>query len=270
MNILFIGDVFGKPGRKAVQALLPDLRKEHEIDLVIANGENAAHGKGITNSTMQELLDAGVDVVTSGNHWAHQPEAIEMAENDKLPFLRPLNYPPGTPGRGYMFTQVRTQKIMVINLMGRVFMPKVGSDPFRGLDSVLEATAAEKPDVIIVDFHAEASAEQVSFGYHADGKVTAVIGTHTHVPTDDASVLEKGTGHVTDVGMAGPQHSVIGVEPEAAIKAQTTLMPTKLEVKDTNDVCLNYAVIHTTQSAAGELSKCGSLLRKTKLATIDE
>ena len=268
MNIIFVGDVVGRPGRLAAARLLPDLRKKHAADLVIANGENLAHGKGSTQKTIAELLAAGVDFVTSGNHWADQKEMLSIADNKDLPFIRPANYPPGTPGRGYAFVTVRTQKVLVINLMGRVFMKQHFSDPFRSLDSLLEATKSERPDVILVDFHADATAESVAFGFHADGRVTAVLGTHTHIPTADAQVLPHGTGYVTDVGMVGPKHSVLGLKIETALQANRTQLPYTYELAEDDEVVFNYAVIETHQSAAGELSACKSIQRLTEYVTL--
>jgi metallophosphoesterase (TIGR00282 family) len=269
MNILFIGDVMGQPGRAAVTKLLPELRKTHNVDLVIANGENLAHGKGSTRKTIQELLEAGVDLVTSGNHWADQTEMLEVANDTDVPFIRPANYPVGTPGRGYTLLTVRTQKVLVINLMGRVYMKQHFSDPFRGLDEILTKTSHEKPDVVIVDFHADATGEAVAFGYFADGKVTAVLGTHTHVPTADATVLSKGTGYVTDVGMVGPRNSVLGMDPEAIIRQHMTQLPTKLEIAQSNEACFNFAVVHVSDSRlASGVRTCGSIIRQTKIVEL--
>lgn len=268
MNIIFIGDIVGKPGRQAVARLLPELRKQHEADFVIANGENMAHGKGHTREHIKELVEAGVDLVTSGNHWADQREMLSAADDKNVPFIRPANYPPGTPGRGYALVQVRTQKVLVINLMGRVHMKQHFSDPFRGLDSLLTANAAQRPDIVIVDFHADATGEAVTFGYHADGRVTAVLGTHTHVPTADASVLPKGTGYVTDVGMVGPKNSALGLDIETAIEAQMTQMPFQYQMADGDEVTFNYAVIKTAQKTAGTLAKCSSIERLTQVVNL--
>jgi len=269
VNILFIGDVVGKPGRKAVARLLPELKKKHEADFVIANGENLAHGKGSTRETIKEVLDAGVDFVTSGNHWADQREMLDVANDKNVPFIRPANYPPGTPGRGYAFVQVRTQKLLIINLMGRVSMRQHFSDPFRGLDSLLTANAGQRPDVVIVDFHADATGESVAFGYHADGRVTAVLGTHTHVPTADAGVLPKGTGYVSDVGMVGPKRSVLGLDVETAIESQQSQLPYQYELADDDEVTFNYAVIKTAQKTAGSLATCSSIERLTEVVRLD-
>ncbi len=223
MLILAIGDIVGKPGRQAVHAFVPDLRKEYGIDLVIANGENTAGGFGLTVSTAQELLDDGVDVITSGNHIWAQKEIIDYLDED-VPVLRPLNYPPGVPGRGYLIKN----KILVVNLIGRTFMTNY-DDPFRAMDALL-AERAPKTKIIIVDFHAEATSEKVAMGRYLDGRVSAVLGTHTHVGTIDARILPGGTAYVTDIGMSGPDDSVIGDDVEAVIQRFLTMMPHHLSV----------------------------------------
>lgn len=223
MKILVIGDIVGRPGRRAVQTFVPDLRKEYGIDMVIANGENAAGGFGLTVDTTQELLDSGIDVITSGNHIWAQKEIIPYLDGD-MPILRPLNYPDGVPGRGWLVTR----KVMVVNLMGRTFMSSYDC-PFRGMDALLEEIKPETK-VIIVDFHAEATSEKVALGRYLDGRVSAVLGTHTHVGTIDTRILPGGTAYVTDIGMTGPDDSVIGDDPEAVIQRFLTMMPHHLTV----------------------------------------
>ncbi len=223
MIILAIGDIVGKPGRQAIQDLVPDLRKEYGIDLVIANGENAAGGFGLTVATAQELLEYGVDVITSGNHIWAQKEIIPYLDED-VPILRPLNYPPGVPGRGYLLRN----HVLVVNLIGRTFMMNYDC-PFRAMDALLKEFAP-KARVIIVDFHAEATSEKVAMGRYLDGRVSAVLGTHTHVGTIDARILVGGTAYVTDIGMTGPDDSVIGDDPEAVIQRFLTMMPHHLSV----------------------------------------
>ena len=224
MNVLLIGDVMGKPGRKVVAVLLPELRKELRLDLVVANGENAAAGRGLTERTAQDLFDAGVDVITSGNHIWDQKEVIPLLDQE-APILRPINYPPGAPGRG-----VLTQKgVTVLNLQGRTFMPGIDC-PFRAADAAL----AELPDgaVILVDMHAEATSEKQAMGRYLDGRVAAVAGTHTHVATADAWVLPGGTAYVTDLGMCGPKESIIGNEIDAVLERFLSAMPTRLPVAE--------------------------------------
>ena len=221
MLILAIGDIIGKPGRKALSRLLPGLRRQRGIDLVVANGENAAGGIGLTLETAGEMLDAGADVLTSGNHiWMHR-EIYPYLDGD-MPILRPLNYPPGVPGRGHLVIG----QVAVVNLLGRVFIGDLDC-PFRAMDQLL---AELEQKIIIVDFHAEATSEKVAMGRYLDGRVSAVLGTHTHVGTTDAQILSKGTAYVSDIGMTGPLDSVIGDEAEAAIERFLTSMPHRLSV----------------------------------------
>ncbi|MFO7772721.1 MAG: TIGR00282 family metallophosphoesterase [Dehalococcoidia bacterium] len=221
MRILAIGDIIGKPGRTAVNELLPGLCREYDIDLIIGNGENAAGGLGLTLSTARELFDAGVDVITSGNHiWAHK-EIIAYLDSE-LALLRPLNYPPTNPGRGYLFVN----NVLIVNLLGRVFMGNFDC-PFRAMDKLI-AELEDKSMPIIVDFHAEATSEKVAMGRYLDGRVSAVLGTHTHVGTIDAYILPGGTAYVSDIGMVGPVNSVIGVDPDSAINGFLTQIPRRL------------------------------------------
>ena len=223
MLVLMIGDVIGKPGRQAVHELLPDLREQYGFGLVIANAENAAGGFGLTSTTAEELLSAGVDVLTSGNHIWAQKEIIPYLD-EEMPILRPLNYPPGVPGKGYIVNR----QAMVVNLMGRTFIGDLDC-PFRAIDQLL-AELKHKPPVIIVDFHAEATSEKVALGRYLDGRVTAVLGTHTHVATIDTQLLPQGTAYVTDIGMTGPIDSVIGMEPETVIQRFLTGIPHRMSV----------------------------------------
>jgi hypothetical protein len=218
-----IGDVIGRPGRRALQSLVPGLRCEYGLDLVIANGENAAGGLGLTSATAGELLDCGVDVITSGNHIWDQREIIPYL-NGELPILRPLNYPPGAPGRGYLVTK----QAVVINLVGRTFMGNYDC-PFRAVDALLAQLGSDTP-VVIIDFHAEATSEKNAMGHYLDGRVSAVLGTHTHVGTIDARLLPGGTALISDVGMVGPLDSVIGDETEAVIHKFLSQMPYRLSV----------------------------------------
>ena len=223
MRILMIGDVIGRPGRRAVQALLPGLRDEYRIDLVVANGENAAGGFGLTIETAQDLFDYGVDAITSGNHIWDQREIIPYLDED-VPILRPLNYPPAVPGRGY----VSVQGVLVVSLIGRVFVGNFDC-PFRAMDVLLEELGGSHP-VILVDFHAEATSEKMAMGWYLDGRVSTVIGTHTHVGTADARVLPQGTAYLTDVGMVGPTHSVIGSNIEDVLARFLNQTPRRLNV----------------------------------------
>ncbi len=223
MLILVVGDIIGTPGRRVVGELLPGLRRQYGIDLVIANAENAAGGLGLTPATAEELLNDGVDVLTSGNHiWTHK-EIIPYLE-DNRPVLRPLNYPPGVPGRGYLVNN----QVMVVNLIGRTFIGNFDC-PFRAMDQLL-TELKPKPPVIIVDFHAEATSEKMAMGRYLDGRVSAVLGTHTHVGTIDAQLLPQGTAYVTDIGMTGPIDSVIGDDTEAVLQRFLTIIPHRLSV----------------------------------------
>jgi metallophosphoesterase (TIGR00282 family) len=223
LRILAIGDIIGKPGRKAVQEILSGLCSEHDIDLVVGNGENAAGGLGLTPSTAEDLFDSGIDVITTGNHiWAHS-EIIPCLDSE-LAILRPLNYPPINPGRGYLLKK----NVLIVNLVGRVFMGHVDC-PFRAMDQLL-VDFEHKSIPIIVDFHAEATSEKVAMGRYLDGRVSAVVGTHTHVGTADAHILPGGTAYVTDIGMVGPMDSVIGDDPESVIKRFLTQIPSRLSV----------------------------------------
>jgi hypothetical protein len=223
MLVLAIGDVIGKPGRQALSAILPELRQEYGLDLVLANAENAAGGLGVTPDTANELLNAGVDVLTSGNHIWAQKEIIPYLDSE-MPILRPLNYPPGVPGRGYIITE----RAMVVNLIGRTFMSNYDC-PFRAMDQLLAGLKGEPP-VIVVDFHAEATSEKVAMGRYLDGRVSAVLGTHTHVGTIDAQVLPHGTAYVTDIGMTGPTDSIIGDDADTVLKRFLTMIPHRISV----------------------------------------
>ncbi len=218
-----IGDIIGKPGRQAVQKLLPHLRQRYALDLVIANAENSAGGVGVTPTTATELLEAGIDVLTSGNHIWAQKEIIPYLDSE-MPILRPLNYPPGVPGRGYIIKD----NAVIVNLIGRTFMSNFDC-PFRAMDRLL-AELQPEPRVIIVDFHAEATSEKMAMGRYLDGRVSAVLGTHTHVGTIDAQLLPGGTAYVTDIGMTGPMDSIIGDDAEAVLQRFLTMIPNRLSV----------------------------------------
>ncbi len=219
-----IGDIVGRPGRRAVHILLSKLRQEYGLDLVVANGENAAGGFGITPETARELLDAGVDVITSGNHLWDQREILPYLDGE-MPLLRPLNYPAGVPGRGYIVLK----RAMVVNAIGRVFMAPLDC-PFRAIDRLLGEMGQERPRVVLVDFHAEATSEKQALAWYLDGRVSAVLGTHTHVPTADPRILPKGTAAITDVGMVGPVNSIIGTDPRDALHRFLVQTPNRLTV----------------------------------------
>jgi hypothetical protein len=241
MNLLMIGDVMGKPGRKALAALVPALRRELSLDLVIANGENAAAGRGLTRGTAKEIFDAGVDAITSGNHIWDQREIITVLD-EEVAIARPINYPPGAPGRG-----VLTQKgVTILNLQGRTFMADIDC-PFRAADAALEALPPGA--LVVVDMHAEATSEKQAMARYLDGRVAAVLGTHTHVPTADPRILPGGTAYVTDVGMVGPKESIIGNDIEAAIQRFVSGLPTRLPVADGPVVQFNAVLVEIDETA---------------------
>jgi metallophosphoesterase (TIGR00282 family) len=227
MNILFIGDIFGRPGRDLVRRGLRPLVRRYAIDFVVANVENAAGGFGITREVGDSLAGAGVDVMTSGNHVWDKKEALDYVSAEPR-LLRPANYPAGVPGRGSVLARTATGRgVGVVNLMGRVFMHPL-DDPFSGALREIE-TFAGRTRVILVDFHAEATSEKIAMGWHLDGRVTAVIGTHTHVQTADERILPNGTAYITDAGMTGPHDSIIGTEVQPALARFLTGMPSRFE-----------------------------------------
>jgi metallophosphoesterase (TIGR00282 family) len=240
LRILFIGDIVGRPGRELVRQGLGGLVDHHAIDLVIANAENAAAGFGITREIGDQLLEWGVDVMTSGNHIWDKKEALDYIGTESR-LLRPANYPAGAPGNGsYLARSKDGQTVAVINVMGRVFMPLL-DDPFAIVLKEIEALKS-RARIIFVDFHAEATSEKIAMGWHLDGKVTAVVGTHTHVQTADERLLPKGTAYLTDVGMTGPHDSVIGVEIQAALGKFITGLPARFDTA-TENPRLNAVVI---------------------------
>lgn len=227
MNVLMIGDVVGRPGREAIRKLLPGLTARYDLDLVVANVENAAAGCGITPNVGEEILGHGVDVMTSGNHIYDKKEVLDYIPNEPR-LLRPLNYAPGTPGAGVWVGKSRSGiDVAVINVQGRVFMAPTDC-PFRTADRAIEQLAT-KAQVILVDHHAEATSEKIAMGLYLDGRVAVVVGTHTHVQTSDDRVLPEGTAYITDLGMTGPYDSVIGVEKEMVIGRFLRGMPQRFE-----------------------------------------
>ena len=250
IRVLMIGDVFGSPGRQCVERMVPGLRKELGLDLVVANGENAAGGLGITPRLAQELFLAGVDVITTGNHvWRHRELLGYLDEEPHI--LRPENYPPGAPGTGHVLVHLAGVKVGVVNLEGRVFMSPLDC-PFRTADRLLAGPLA-KADLVLVDMHAEASSEKLALGRYLDGRVAAVVGTHTHVQTADQKLLPKGTAYLTDLGMTGPHNSVIGVRPDLAIGRFLAQRYTPFEVSR-GDHRLQGAVLELDPAAGTAVS----------------
>lgn len=238
MKILMVGDIVGRPGRRIFSEIVRRLREEDQIHAVVANGENAAAGNGITVALADELFKAGADVITLGDHTWGQRELEGTIESEKR-LLRPVNYPADTPGQGWALVHSSIGPFIVVNLQGRVFMNPVDC-PFRAMDTLLKSLPKGIP--ILVDFHAEATSEKIAMGYYLDGRVTAVVGTHTHVQTSDAKLLPKGTAYLTDLGMTGPENSVIGRMIEPVLKKFTTGIPAKFDVADDPSV-LEGAVI---------------------------
>jgi metallophosphoesterase (TIGR00282 family) len=263
VKLLFIGDIVGSPGRNAVKQLLPKLREQHALDFVIANGENSAGGNGITPKLAEELFSYGVDVITTGDHLWDQKEVVELLENEKR-FLRPLNYPAGTPGQGSAIFEVRSSAfgvrclIGVLNLQGRTFMPPLENPFTLGLDEVKRLRAQTK--IIFVDFHAEATSEKIALARMLDGQVSAVVGTHTHVQTADEQILAGGTAYLTDAGFTGPHDGCLGREIEPVIKRFLTGMPQRFEVAK-NRVLLHGAVIEI-DDASGKAIKIQRVAEK--------
>jgi metallophosphoesterase (TIGR00282 family) len=224
MRLLLCGDIVGRSGREVVVAHMPRLRRDLALDFVVANGENAAHGFGITDKICAELYAAGVDVITTGNHVWDKREIIPYIDGDPR-LLRPVNFPPGTPGKGHgVFALADGRKLMVVNAMARLFMDAI-DDPFAGVDGLLADYPLGSVDAILVDFHGEATSEKMSMGHFCDGRVSAVVGTHSHVPTADAQILPHGTAYMTDAGMCGDYDSVIGMQKEAAVTRFVRKMP---------------------------------------------
>ena len=267
MKLLFIGDIVGQPGRRAVAELLPKLREQHALDFVIANGENSAGGSGITPKTAAEIFSAGVDVITSGDHLWDQKEVMELLANEKR-FLRPLNYPAGTPGHGSGVFQIKVGSsrcddrtaqravptnlsIAVVNVQGRAFMQPPLENPFL-LAAGEVKKLREQTKIIFMDFHAEATSEKIAFARFLDGQVSAVVGTHTHVQTADEQIFPGGTAYLTDAGFTGPHESVLGREIEPVIKRFLTGMPQRFEVAK-NRVLLHGAVIEIDEATGKAL-----------------
>ena len=239
MKILFFGDIMGKPGRQGILKALPDLKAKYNADFVIANGENLSHGAGVTNASYNEIINGGVDFLTGGSHIWAKKEIANILEQKDAKIIRPANYPPGAPGSGWKIVEIGVYKILIVNLLGRMFMKKHLDCPFRKIDEILADDALEDIKIKIIDFHAEATAEKVALGYYVDGRVSALIGTHTHIATSDARILPKKTFYVTDAGMTGAKESVLGVNKESAIEQFLTQRPVNIEISENDTVCIN-------------------------------
>ncbi|MBV9552777.1 MAG: YmdB family metallophosphoesterase [Alphaproteobacteria bacterium] len=250
MNILVLGDVFGQPGREAVKTHLPALRRDLAVDVAVVNAENAAHGFGLTEKICGELYDSGADVLTTGNHVWDQREIIPYFERDRR-LLRPANFPPGTVGAGtYRHALADGRSLFVCNLMGRLFMDAL-DDPFRALDATLAGATLGDGAAVLIDFHGEATSEKTALGHHADGRVSALVGTHTHVPTADYQILPGGTGYISDLGMCGNYDSVIGLEKTAAVRRFVTRMPGPKKPEPADGEATVCGVFIVTDDATG-------------------
>ena len=258
LRCMVIGDIIGRPGRQAVVHALPPMRDELNLDLVIANGENLAAGAGLTARLAEELLANGVDVITSGNHIWDKREIYEYLDSDR-PVLRPMNYPDEAPGRGWLIHHLPDgDQVAVINAMGRVFMNQLDS-PFAAMDALLDGAAEPLPPMRILDFHCEVTSEKNAMGWFLDGRVSAVVGTHTHVPTADARVLPNGTAFISDIGMTGPRDSIIGFSLETVLPRFLTHLPTRFTVAE-GPVSLN-AVVVDIERATGRAASIAQVQR---------
>ena len=252
MRILMLGDVVGEPGRRLLEAFLPNLRRELSVDFLVVNGENAAHGYGITEKIARHWLELlGVDVITTGNH-ALDVKGVSTYFQQEPRILRPANWSPGTPGNGYIKVHTKTnEEILIINLLGRIGITTLADCPFRAVDAIL---ARERADVALVDMHAEASSEKQAMGWYLDGRVSAVIGTHTHVPTLDCKILTNGTAFVTDVGMVGAHEGVIGMDRHSSLSRFLKVKGDKWKVAE-NDLQLHGVFIETKGRGASRIER---------------
>ncbi len=256
MRILFIGDIVGGPGRRGLARTLPGLREELAPDLVIANGENAAGGAGITERTADEIFAAGVELITTGNHVYRQRDAYEFIDRCER-LIRPANYPKGNPGRGSAIVEAAGIPVGVLNLSGELQLT-VARSPFPAADAEIGELRRRGAEIVFVDFHAEVTSEKVAMGWHLDGRVAAVVGTHTHVPTADARVLPNGTAFISDVGMTGARNGILGVEVEDALGRFVTQMPTRFRTAE-DDVWINAVAVDI--GADGRAERIEQILR---------
>lgn len=248
MKILAIGDVVSSQGCDYLRCNLPKLKKEYQADFVIVNGENSAVGNGITPKSAQHIFTSGADVITLGNHALRRPEIEDYLDENEF-IIRPCNYHPSAPGRGSVILDKGRNRVAVINLQGAVYLDNI-ENPFYGIDREIKNVKADGANIIIVDFHAEASGEKKGMGFYLDGRVSAVFGTHTHIQTSDEQILPNGTGYITDIGMTGPYYSVLGVTPEIAIKKMKTNLPVKFTNPD--GVCTLEGVVMEIDDKTGK------------------
>lgn len=256
MKILFIGDVVGSPGRDMIKDYLPKLKEKYHPTITIINGENAAAGKGITESIYRQFLEWGAQVITMGNHTWNKKEIYDFIDDAKY-LIRPANFPENNPGKGIVYLNINGVQVAVINLQGRTFMPAI-DDPFLKVDELIEE-AKKKTNIIFVDFHGEATSEKQALGWYVDGRVSAVVGTHTHTQTADERILHEGTAYITDVGMTGPYDGILGVEREAVLKRFLTSMPVRFETTKEGRAQLN-AVLISIDDHTGKAEKIQRIL----------
>ena len=257
MKVLAVGDLVGEGGVKKLKELLPKIREEENIDFVIVNAENSAGGMGITTKIFNELKALNIDVMTMGNHTWGKKDIFTFIDDSKL--IRPANYPNNVPGKGYGIYSCKGKKICVVNLIGRTDMNVLSENPFLKMQDILKEVKSQA-DIIILDFHAEATAEKIAMGYYLDGKVTAIFGTHTHVQTADEQILENGTAYITDIGMTGPIKSVIGMDVQASIKRFETTLPEKYKLAEGN--CMLNGCIFEINEETCRVSKVTRIVRK--------
>lgn len=243
LRILFIGDIVGKIGRRAVAKILPQVKEKEKPDFVIANVENLAHGKGVTERTLQEMLDLGIDCFTSGNHIWRNKAIFKILPENKFPLLVPYNYSHPSVGCGYQIFKISQKKLIVLNLQGRVFMEDLVENPFLAFDNFLKEAKPGKNDVVLVDFHAETTSEKAAFGFYADGRAQAILGTHTHIQTADEKNLPHGTAFITDVGFVGARNSSLGVELEGVIKTYLTGNHHRHEIAERGEALFNSVLL---------------------------
>jgi len=247
IKILFFGDIFGRPGRDAIKKTMPELKKKYRPDLVIANGENLTHGNSITSPTLNEMLEAGIDVFTSGNHIFDREEASALLANPDSPVLRPANYPKEDPGKGTKLIRINDVNVLIFNLLGRVFMKEDVDDPFAMSKNIIDYYKKDT-QIFILDFHAEATSEKVALMHYLDGQISAMIGTHTHIPTADYKISKQGTAYVTDIGMVGSADSVIGLKKEPVIEQYLTQIKQKMEVPENGELEVNALYIEIDEN----------------------
>lgn len=258
VRILFIGDIVGRVGRRVVKQVLPNLKADYKIDITIANAENGAGGFGLTGEVADELFGYGIDVLTSGNHIFDKKEIIPYFDKCKN-LIRPINYPEGVPGKGYLSLEnVVDVDVIIVNLQGKILMPPIAC-PFITMDNFLNSLP-QKNKIIIVDFHAEATAEKRAMGFYLEGRVSLILGTHTHIPTRDAEILPLGTGYITDIGMTGAKDSVIGMKKEGSIKKMVTMMPIPLDVAKTSPIFA--AIFAEIDTKSGKCIKIEHILKE--------